>query len=205
MTGADSLADPLDTLERKLRALEHELAAPAPAPVPGSAPAPTRSATGGTDELARQIDELSRFRDQLQRIGRELEEEYARVLARLGGKTGTDPVVSPPPEPVAEPEPSPEPEREKEVPVPGSSARLAVDAGPFADLDALAAFEQVLAGIKGVEAVEVTGFEGRRSHLDVALGAAVAVEAELRAALGVPVVRAVSEPGRLVVDLGPAA
>ena len=207
MTGADSLADTLDTLERKLRALEHELAAPAPAPVPGSAPAPARSATGGTDELARQIDELSRFRDQLQRIGRELEEEYARVLARLGEKTGTDPVLSPPPEPTP-PEPTPpepEPEREKEASVPGSSARLAVDAGPFADLDALAAFEQALSGIEGVEAVEVTGFEGRRAHLDVALGAAVSVEAELRAALAVRVVRAVSEPGRLVVDLGPAA
>src|SRR3954467_5725864 len=95
MTEADSLADTLDTLERQLRALEHELAAPAPAPVPGSAPAPARSATGGTDELARQIDELSRFRDQLQRIGHELEEEYARVLARLGEKRGTDPYFSP--------------------------------------------------------------------------------------------------------------
>src|SRR3954454_5884759 len=165
MTEADSLADTLDTLERKLRDLEHELAAPPPAPVPGSAPAPARSATGGTDELARQIDELSRFRDQLQRIGHELEDEYSRVLARLGEKTGTDPDFSPP-------APAP-PADEKKGSVPDFSGRVAVDAGPFADLDALGAFEQALAGIEGVEGVEVTGFEGRRAHVEVDLGAEI--------------------------------
>jgi hypothetical protein len=118
------------------------------------------------------------------------------VLARIEEA----PPAPAPPEPEVEaapPEPEPEPEA-----VPGT---LTIDAGPFADLDALGSFEQALAAIPGVDAAEVTGFEGRRALLDVRLSAPLALENELRAALPIAVVRAVSQPGRLVLDLEPGS
>jgi hypothetical protein len=205
MSRPQDVSQTLDALERKLRELEGELGAPAPAPAPPpAAGAPVQAPPpAGLDDLARQIDDLTRFRDQLQRIGRELEDEYARVLARLEARpeAAREPEPEPAPEPVpvepapAEPAPEPAP-----TTAPGT---ITVDAGPFSDLDALGAFEQVLAGIAGVETVAVTGFEGRRAIVEARLGAPVALESELRDALPLPVVRAVSEPGRLVVDLAP--
>jgi hypothetical protein len=198
MSHPEDVSRTLDALERKLRELESELGAappPAPPPPPGSPP-PAPPPAGGLDELARQIDDLGRFREQLVRIGRELEDEYAKVLSRIeSGATPPAPAAATAPAaaeavPVAVPEAEPEP--------PGT---LTVDAGPFADLDALGAFEQALTGIAGVEEAQVTGFEGRRALVDVRLGAPVALEVELRAALPAAVVRAVSEPGRLVLDL----
>ena len=73
-------------------------AADAPAPAestpawtPTSAPPPGRDADtliaqarARLGTLDSQVDELLRFREQLQRTARELEEEYSRVLARIG-------------------------------------------------------------------------------------------------------------------------
>jgi hypothetical protein len=198
MSRPEDVSQTLDALERKLRELESELGAappPAPPPPPG-APPPAPPPAGGLDELARQIDDLGRFREQLVRIGRELEDEYAKVLSRVEAEP---PPPAPAPAPAVEPPPAPAaavPEAEPEPP-----GTITVDAGPFADLDTLGAFEQALAGIAGVAEAQVTGFEGRRAIVDVRLGAPVALEAELRAALPAAVVRAVSEPGRLVLDL----
>ena len=80
---------------------------------------------------------------------------------------------------------------------------MVLDAGPFADLAALGAFEQAVAGIGGVAAVDVTGFEGRRAVVEVRLVAPVALLDELRAALPHAFVRAAASPGRLVLDLEP--
>jgi hypothetical protein len=187
----DDLSETLEALERRLRDLERELGAPAPA-APSVAPPPV-STGGGLDDLARQVDDLGRFRAQLERVGRELEEEYARVMARLR----TD---EPAPPPVVE-EPAPVPEPVDDVAQPAGT--VVVDAGPFSDLAALGALEAAVGGIAGVEAAEVTGFEGRRALLTVTLAAPVALETELRRALALPVVRAVSAPGRLTLDLGP--
>jgi len=99
----------------------------------------------------------------------------AGVLERLG----TEP-PAPAPMPVDEPRPAPAVET------------VALDAGPFADLDALAAFEQALGALEGVEAVQITGFEGRR-----ALG-----ELRLRGELGLPGASVHREGDRLVVELG---
>jgi hypothetical protein len=195
MSRPRDVSETLDALERKLRELEGELGAPAPAPpsAPAGGAAPAPPPPGGLDDLARQIDDLGRFREQLLRIGRELEDEYARVLARLD---------EPQPAPAAEPVADAPPPRAAEVPEPEpATGTLTVDAGPFADLDALAAFEQALGSIGGVEAVDLRGFEGRRAHLDVRLARPVALEAELRETLPVGVLRAISQPGRLVLDL----
>ena len=192
MTTPRDVSETLDALERKLRELESELGAPvAPAPPPapaGGAPAPPPRA--GLEELARQIDDLGRFREQLVRIGHELEDEYARVLAQI-----EDAPPAPAPATTPEPEPAPVPDARVET------GTVTIDAGPFAGIDALGAFEQALLAVPGVDAAEVTGFEGRRALLEVRLGEPVTLEAELREALPTGVVRAVSEPGRLVLDL----
>src|SRR3954464_1511032 len=92
------VSETLDALERKLRELESELGSsaldPPPPPAAPRTGAPPPPAGGDLDDLARQIDDLSRFREQLQRIGRELEDEYAKVIARL---EGPQPQPAPPP------------------------------------------------------------------------------------------------------------
>src|SRR4051812_37220996 len=128
------LSETLDALERKLRDLESELGAPS-LPPPGAAPAASPPAgpppASGLEDLARQIDDLSRFRDQLQRIGRELEDEYARVMARLGAAEA--------PAPAAPPAPAPAPASH-----PDAEGTVVLEAGPFADLAALGAAEDAL-------------------------------------------------------------
>jgi hypothetical protein len=136
---SDDVSATLDALERKLRDLEHELHGVAAAPVVEPV-APSRG--DGLPALARQVDELGTYRARLARTQRELEDEYGRMLARLESLAGA--------EPAAEPEPEPAPPE-----------TWTVDAGPFADLAALGAFEQQLAALG---AVDVTGFEGRRAQ-----------------------------------------
>ncbi|HEY3020741.1 MAG TPA: hypothetical protein VGJ32_11130 [Solirubrobacteraceae bacterium] len=194
MPGLSDVSQTLDALERKLRDLESGLGV---APAPRAAPAPT-SGGGGLDELARQIDDLGRFREQLERVGRELEQEYARVLARLGDAGARD-APAPAPEPPAAAPPAPEPPPGPPPVAPPEPVVL--DAGPFADLAALGAFEQAVSGIGGVAAVDVTGFEGRRALVEVRLSAPVALAAELRLALPDASVREGSAPDRLVLDL----
>src|SRR4051812_29555578 len=184
--GVADVSDTLDALERKLRDLERELGAPATsAPVPPPAPVgrPVAPAAGGTEDLARQIDELARFREQLQRVGRELEAEYERVLARLGQEIEVRPVADES-EPTPVPVPAPMPVE------PAAPGVTVVDAGPFADLPALGAFEASIAVITGVTAVEITGFEGRRAIAEVRTKGAVALPEALAAVLSGATVRA---------------
>jgi hypothetical protein len=102
--GGGDVSSTLGDLERKLRELERELSgtaarsAPAPAPVAPTPPAPTYTTPSAVQDadlliaqararlgsLDGQVDELLRFREQLHRTARELEEEYSRVLARIG-------------------------------------------------------------------------------------------------------------------------
>jgi sarcosine oxidase gamma subunit len=188
------VSDTLDALERKLRDLERELGAPAtsaPVPPPPAPGRPVAPAAGGTEDLARQIDELARFREQLQRVGRELEAEYERVLARLGQEVGTPAVADAPAATAAAAPVEPAP--------PGVTV---VDAGPFADLAALGSFEAAVGVITGVTAVEITGFEGRRAIAEVRTEGAVALPDALAAVLPGAAVRAGAAADRLVVDLG---
>src|SRR3954447_20848622 len=168
------VSETLDALERKLRELESELGSSALAPPP-AAPrtgAPPPPAGGDLDDLARQIDDLSRFREQLQRIGRELEDEYARVIARLGGpaaeRQGPGPIARDPSAPEGQ---GPGPLSDPLV----SVETVALDAGPFADLAALGAFEEALAALPGVTGADVTGFEGRRAQFELRLDRPVAL------------------------------
>jgi hypothetical protein len=138
--GGGDVSTTLGELERKLRELEQELnaaarpdngttasvpaptpAAPTPPPAAASTPAPVASGRDADALIAQararlgtldgQVDELLRFREQLHRTARELEDEYSRVLARIGAPAtplppSTAAEVAPPP-PAAAPAPAP--------------------------------------------------------------------------------------------------
>jgi hypothetical protein len=77
-------------------------APPAPAPAGRDADALIAQARARLGTLDGQVDELLRFREQLHRTARELEDEYSRVLARIGAPAAPAPGPSPPePAPVA--------------------------------------------------------------------------------------------------------
>jgi len=211
------VSETLDALERKLRELESELGSSALDPPPAAPRVGAPPPAGDLDDLARQIDDLSRFREQLHRIGRELEEEYARVIARLGGpsaeREGPGPITRPGqgPGPITRDPSAPEgqgpgPSSEGQGPGPSSDPlvsveTVAVDAGPFADLAALGAFEEALAALPGVTGADVTGFEGRRAQFEVRLDRPVALADELAAAVPGAVARPIEAPDRLAIDL----
>jgi hypothetical protein len=86
--------------------------APTPAPTPAPAPAPTPAPQGRDADaliaqararLGGQVDELLRFREQLHRTARELEDEYSRVLARIGAPATPAAPAAAPPAPVRAP------------------------------------------------------------------------------------------------------
>jgi hypothetical protein len=73
---------------------------------------------------------------------------------------------------VAEPEPEVEPD------APGRTVSL--DAGPFADIVALSAFEEMLDRLPSVTQVYVRGLEGNRAHIDVRTTSEESIVDELR-------------------------
>jgi len=257
--GGGDVSQTLADLERKLRDLEEALAtstpgaapsaSPPPPPPPAYAPPPpppapppprpdadrliadARARLGGLNE---QVDELLRFREQLHRTARELEAEYARVLARIAapGATATatappppvqtpPPVQAPPPlqaqqPPVQAPPPVPPPAAAPPTapvahPAPAAGAHedtvfegtVVIDAGPFADIATLGAFEQALARVPGAEDVYVSGFEGNRALVELRLAAPTAVVRALRATLPTAFTVAGADANRLTLDVRP--
>ncbi len=142
----------LGELERKLRELEQELnatarpapggaasatpsvpsvppapAAPAPVPAP-DADALIAQARARLGTLDGQVDELLRFREQLHRTARELEDEYSRVLSRIGAPAAPAGALAPPPPPISDqapPAPAAGPVRAPIGPAVDESALLA--------------------------------------------------------------------------------
>ncbi|MFL5847171.1 MAG: hypothetical protein ACJ762_21040, partial [Solirubrobacteraceae bacterium] len=78
---------------------------------------------------------------------------------------------------------------------------VVVDAGPFADITQLQAFEQSLAHVDGAEDVYVRSFEGNRALIDVRLSNQVPLVAELRNLLQLPITAREAGEGRLTVDV----
>jgi hypothetical protein len=202
MSGDDpaDIQQTLNDLERRLRELQAELAAPqepqdAPqAPAPGPPPMPPYRAPARDEHhappapplpasgLQTQFDELLRFRDQLAAAAKALVDDYSRLLEQLTLAIETPPAPPPPttaaghvtfavPPPTA---PSTE----------GSlfRGRVLVEAGPFDDIAALAAFEEGLRGVPGTGAVAVRSFEGGRATIELDLVADVPLVFELRRA-----------------------
>jgi hypothetical protein len=180
MSGED-VQSTLNELERKLRELQSELAAPeavqTPTAEPPPPPPPPPPAAGAIEA---QLEELLRFRDQLAEAATALVEDYSRVLEQIARVT----------EAAAPPLPPAPAEGHVTFPVPPPAApssegslfngHVAVDAGPFADIATLAAFEQALRGVPHAEDVYVRSFEGHRALLELRLSGEVALVFELR-------------------------
>lgn len=100
------------------------------------------------DDLERQLHALADLRDKLLASIRELVDGYqAAALAQPG--------AGPPP---------------GEGPEPAGAAEVTVSAGPFANLDAVRAFEHSVARLPGVRETSVRGYEGTdRAIVDVRL------------------------------------
>jgi hypothetical protein len=208
----------LNELERKLRELQAELATPAPPPQdpPGPPPMPEYRAPvtpeppppppappppGG---LQAQLDELLRFRDQLAEAAKALVEDYARVLEQIERAVASPAPPPPPPPPtpasghVTFPVPPPAaPSTESAL----YSGPVAIDAGPFADITTLAAFEEALRHVPHAEDVYVRSFEAHRALLEVRLAAEVPLVFELRRGSNQGFDVDHAEPGRLTLTM----
>jgi hypothetical protein len=161
----------LSALERKLVDLERELLA-LTAPV-AERPEPP-GGTGdpsGVDALRSEIAGLASFRDRLEAAAQDLVAEYDRLIERL-----TPPAA----------------EGERTV---------VLDAGPFADIAALARFERALAEVAGAEGVRVDSFQDGRAQIDVRLEHPIALGERLRERLGLPITQRETDDGHLVIDV----
>jgi hypothetical protein len=195
MTSGDTgdVQETLNELERKLRELQAELSAhaapPAPAqPPPGPPPMPPYRAPATHEPpppapaggLQAQFEELLRFRDQLAEAAKALVEDYSRVLEQIARATAAGP-APPPPTPasghVTFPVPPPAaPSTEATL----YSGHVAIDAGPFADIATVAAFEDALRRVPHADDVYVRSFEAHRALLELRLVADVPLVFELR-------------------------
>jgi len=78
---------------------------------------------------------------------------------------------------------------------------VTVDAGPFADIASLSAFEQGIARVPGVRDVYVRGFQGQRAVIDVDFGTPTALVPELAAVTTVPFIVERADATGLVVTI----
>ncbi|HWI71971.1 MAG TPA: hypothetical protein VNT55_08455, partial [Baekduia sp.] len=154
----------------------YAFAAPPPpgAEAHGFAPSP-----GAPSGLHAQLDELLAFRDRLVRTTDDLVSELSRVLTELGVGAAPDPADTP------------------------LSGDVVVEAGLFADLATLAAFEQALGSVPGVTSVYVRSLDAGRAAIDVRLAGVVALGSALRAVVPVPFAVTDVRDGRLVIALAP--
>jgi hypothetical protein len=138
------------------------------APAPATAPPPaTPSPVAG---LHRELDELLAFRERLVASTNELVVELSRVLADLGADVAAPaPAAWPPPDPADT----------------VLSGPVTVQAGPFADVTTLAAFERALGQVPGVTEVYVRALDAGHATIDVTLTEPVALAAALRRAVPV--------------------
>jgi hypothetical protein len=204
MSGED-VQSTLNELERKLRELQSELAAPEavgpPAAEPPPPPPPPPPAAGAIEA---QLEELLRFRDQLTEAATKLVEDYSRLLEQISRAAGEAPAPAAPPPPtpsaghVTFPVPPPA------APSPESalhSGNVEIEAGPFADIAELAAFEQAVRRVPNAEDVVVPTFDGGRAVVELRLAAEMPLVFELRRASDRAFDVEHSEPGRLVLAM----
>lgn len=130
-----------------------------PAPEPAPEPEGPTAATAG---LHRQLDELLAFRERLVASTNDLVAELSRVLDDLGVAVEAEEPAAPDPADTV------------------LSGQVLVEAGPFADLVTLAAFEQELRRLDGVAAVQVRTLDEGHATIDVTLDEPTRLAAELR-------------------------
>ncbi|MDX6669725.1 MAG: hypothetical protein QOI91_88 [Solirubrobacteraceae bacterium] len=150
MTDRRDLEASLAEMDRKLRELQRELelvsapsqepAEPAHAPEPEPAPAPD-PIESVVEEAAARVGELGRRIDDLARLRDDLDGATQALRTEYRSR-----------------------------PAPAASAdEVVVEAGPFADISSVSAFEQSLGQVPGVEEALVRSFEGNRAIIDVRL------------------------------------
>jgi len=196
----------LNELERRLRELQAELAAPEVAPrveePPPVEPPPPPPAPRGP--LQDQLDELLRFRDQLAAAASQLVADYTRLLEQLeraaqmpaAGGWASSPAAGHMTFPV--PPPS-SPSSESTL----FTGVVVVEAAPFDEIGTLATFEAALRSIPQAEDVHVRSFDSGRAVLDVRLAGEVPLVFELRRASDHAFDVGHAEPGRLELAMHP--
>jgi hypothetical protein len=197
----------LNELERRLRELQAELAAPAAAPQaekapepvePPPPPAPPPPAPRGP--LQDQLDELLRFRDQLAAAASQLVEDYTRLLEQLERAAQAPPGPTLAAGHMTFPVPPPSsPSSESTL----FAGEVVVAAAPFDEIGALAMFEAALRSIPQAEDVHVRSFEAGRAVLDVRLAGELPLVFELRRASDHAFDVEHAEPGRLELAMHP--
>ncbi|QEC46311.1 hypothetical protein FSW04_01110 [Baekduia soli] len=180
-------------------------AAPAPAPAPPAPPwAPEPAAAAWPTEppsawptepppapqapaagLHRQLDDLLAFRERLVASTNDLVAELSRVLTDLSAEM-TPPAPPDPHDTVF-------------------AGHVTIEAAPFTEFAALAAFEQALVHAPGVADVSVRALDAGRATLEATLARPVALAAALRASSPVPFSIQVVADGFLGLAIGPAA
>jgi hypothetical protein len=171
-----------------------EAQAPAPRPAPGG--------------LQDQLEELLRFRDQLTEAAKKLVEDYSRVLEQIT-RVVAAPAPAPPQPPDAAPPTPASGHVTFPVPPPASqstestlySGQITIEAEPFADIAALAAFEQAVRNVPSAEDVEVSKFKNHRAVVGLTLAADTPLVFELRRASDQTFDVEDAEPGRLVLAM----
>jgi hypothetical protein len=161
----------LSALERKLVDLERELLALTSPEAERPEPPAGSGDQGGVDALRSEIAGLAGFRDRLEAAAQDLVAEYDRLIDRL-------------------------------TPPPAEGERtLVLDAGPFADIAALASFERALTEVVGTEHVRVDSFQAGRARIEVRLERPIALAERLRERLGLPITERETDDGHLVIDV----
>lgn len=184
----DDVETMLAGLEQRLRALQAELdaeeeapAAPAPRPAQGAQqpsvaapPPPPPPAASASTGGSPALDALDRFGDDLRRVARELVASYDRALADAHGLPAGEGILF--------------------------RDEVALDA--TADLRGLCALGEALPRIRGVAHADLRAYAGGRGAFDLVLDRPVALVAELRGALGVPMLVVEAREGRLAIEVG---
>jgi hypothetical protein len=161
----------LSALERKLVDLERELLALTSRAAERPEPPAGSGDPSGVDALRSEIAGLVGFRDRLEAAAQDLVAEYDRLIERL-------------------------------TPPPAEGERtLVLDAGPFADIAALARFERALAEVAGAEHVHVDSFRDGRARIDVRVEGPMALAERLRERLGLPITQRETDEGHVVIDV----
>jgi hypothetical protein len=192
VTDRRDLEASLAEMDRKLRELQRELALvspqageeaeePEPAPPPQAPPAPPpvppaaiEQTTERVADLGRRIDELQRLREELDEATRALREDYDRA-----GPAAVTAAANP----AAEPGPAAAPAPAAQPAEATFSGDVVINAGPFADMATLSAFELALSRLPGSADAYVRSFEGHRALVEVRLEQPVDLLAELRRTL----------------------
>lgn len=225
---APGLRTGLADIDRKLRALQEELAAadsgdaaaaglpastPVPPPPPAPAPSPPAEASRTAEDLALAI--ISRAEEQASRI---VDEAHERVVAlnrqaeqlmalrddlRQSARELLDRYTSALAQieqDTAGPAWSSAPARPE--PPRGVTGAFAIVAEPFAQVAELAAFSQALERIRGAQHITIHSFDGRRAEIGVTFSVPVALVRELHRVIPFAIEVTAERPDGLDLRLG---